>query len=82
MQLVDAWNGVPAAPGSRTLGGKARSFVITGPGWSGKLPAGLEELKSPTNLNFIAGRTYCKGKEEYNLVNKLQDQYILQYHLQ
>ena len=30
MQLIDAWNGVPAAPGSRTHGGKAANYVIVG----------------------------------------------------
>lgn len=77
MQLIDAWNGVPAAPGSRTHGGSARSFAITGPQWKGVLPAGVEELKSPTNMNFVAARIYCSGKDEYTLVNRLQDQCTL-----
>jgi hypothetical protein len=77
MQLIDAWNGVPAAPGSRTHGGRARYFAITGPNWQGQLPAGVEELKSPTTLTIVAGRTYCSGKEEYAIVNRLQDQYKL-----
>jgi hypothetical protein len=32
MQGVDAWNNVPAAPGSRTVGGKGGNFVLVGPG--------------------------------------------------
>lgn len=77
MQLIDAWNGVPAAPGSRTLDGKGGNFAITGPGWQGQLPAGMEELKSPTNLTIIAGRTYCSGPSDYAAIHKLQDQYKL-----
>ncbi len=77
MQLIDAWNGVPAAPGSRSLGGKGGNFAITGPGWQGQLPAGVVELKSPTNLTLIGGRTYCNGPSDYAAVHKLQNQYKL-----
>lgn len=77
MQLIDAWNGVPAAPGSRSRGGKGGNFAITGPGWKGQLPEGVEELKSPTNLIIIGGRTYCSGPSDYAAVHKLQDQYKL-----
>ena len=77
MQLIDAWNGVPAAPGSRTRGGKGGNFAITGPGWKGQLPAGVEELKSPTDMVIIGGRTYCGGPADYDAVHKLQDQYKL-----
>ena len=78
MQLIDAWNGVPAAPGSRTHGGKKQHlFLIAGPDWDGDVPEGMELLRSPTNLAMIGGRTYCAGAEEYELVNQLQDNYAL-----
>ena len=78
MQLIDAWNGVPAAPGSRTHGGaKTRDFLIAGPDWKGSVPDGMEVLRSPTNLNMIGGRTYCAGAKDYAVVNQLQDQYKL-----
>src|SRR5262245_54283679 len=35
MQLIDAWNDVPAAPGSRTHGTKGGAFAITGPNFKG-----------------------------------------------
>ena len=31
MQIIDAWNNVPHAPGSRTVGGKGGHFAIVGP---------------------------------------------------
>ncbi len=77
MQIIDAWNGVPAAPGSRTHGGKARSFLIAGPNWKGVAPKGMEVLRCPTNLAMIGGRTYCAGSADYADVNRLQDQYKL-----
>jgi hypothetical protein len=78
MQIVDAWNGVPAAPGSRTLGGaEPHVFLVAGPDWDGPVPDGMELLRSPTNLAGIGGRTYCAGPEDYAAVNRLQDQYTL-----
>jgi hypothetical protein len=78
MQIVDAWNGVPAAPGSRTLSGDVpHVFLIAGPDWKGATPDGMELLRSPTNLGGIGGRTYCAGADDYAAVNALQDQYKL-----
>ena len=77
MQFIDAWNNVPHAPGSRTVGGKGGNFAIVGPNWSGTLPAGLTELRVPTNLLMIGGRTYAGGKDDYAAVHALQDQYKL-----
>ena len=63
MQLIDAWNNVPAVPGSRTRGGRGGDFAIVGPGWAGKLPDGVSELRMPTNLGVIGGRTYVSGPD-------------------
>src|SRR5262245_57686341 len=77
MQLVDAWNNVPHAPGSRTVGGKGGTCAIVGPNWNGTLPSGLIELKMPTALTMVGGRTYTAGTEDYAAVHALQDQYKL-----
>ncbi len=76
--ILDAWTNVIQAPGTRTTGDKAQKYAITGPGWTGKLPEGVTEYKSPTNLVWILGRTYCTGTpEDYKAVHALQDQYTL-----
>ena len=42
------------------------------------MPEGVTEYKSPTNLVWILGRTYCTGTpEDYKAVHALQDQYTL-----
>ena len=53
MQIIDAWNNVPHAPGSRTVGSKGGHFAIVGPTWKGTLPQGLTELRVPTNLALV-----------------------------
>jgi hypothetical protein len=77
MQVIDAWNDVPAAPGSRTHGGKGGSFVIVGPNFKGDLPAGLEAIRSDTSIAMLGGRTFSGGPDDLSAVHKIQDQYQL-----
>ena len=76
MPMLSAFNEVFFVAGSRATGGKAQKYVVTGPGWSGTLPAGLTQVKSPTALVWILGRVYCTGTpEDYQAVHQLQDQF-------
>lgn len=78
MPLLSGWTDVFAVPGKRTTGTKAQVYAVTGPSWSGKLPAGVKELKSPTNMVWILGRTYCTGTpEDYQACHAIMDQYQL-----
>jgi len=76
MPMLDGWTDVFQVPGKRTTGGKAQSYAITGPGWSGTLPAGVTEYKSPTGIVWILGRIYCTGTpDDYAKVHALQDKF-------
>ncbi len=76
MPMLSGWTDVFEVPGSRTTGTKAQKYAITGPGWKGTLPAGITEYKSPTNMVWIIGRTYCTGTpQDYKAVHAIQDQY-------
>lgn len=77
MQIMDDRTNVFANPGTRTTGGGEGRFAIVGPQWTGKLPAGVEELRSPTNTVWICGRTQTDGKEDHPAVRAIQDQYEL-----
>ena len=77
MPMLDAWTNVFVSPGKRTTGTKARNFAITGPGWTGQLPAGVERIKAPTNTVWITGRTQTNGPKDYAAVHALQKQYKL-----
>src|SRR5262245_18736748 len=46
--MLDGWTNVFQVPGKRTTGTKAQKYAITGPGWTGTLPAGVTEYKAPT----------------------------------
>jgi hypothetical protein len=73
--MLDGWTNVFQDPGKRTTGTKAQTYAITGPGWTGTLPAGVTEYKSPTAMVWVLGRIYCTGTpEDYKAVHALQDQ--------
>jgi hypothetical protein len=73
--MLDGWTNVFQDPGKRTTGTGAQKFAITGPGWSGTLPAGVTEYKSPTGIVWLLGRIYCTGTpEDYKAVHAIQDQ--------
>jgi hypothetical protein len=77
--MLDGWTEVFAVPGARATGGAAKTFLITGPGWSGTVPERMHELKSPTSLVWLLGRIYCTGtKRDYDSVHALQDAFRLQ----
>jgi len=73
--MLDGWTNVFQVPGKRTTGTKAQKYAITGPGWTGTLPAGVTEYKSPTGMVWLLGRIYSTGTpEDYKAVHALQDQ--------
>jgi hypothetical protein len=72
--MLSGWTDVFQVPGKRTTGTGAQKYAITGPGWSGTLPSGVTEYKSPTGMVWLLGRIYCTGTpEDYNAVHALQD---------
>lgn len=78
MPMLSGWTDVFEVPGKRTTGTKAQTYAITGPNWKGQLPSGVKELKSPTNMVWILGRTYCTGTpEDYKACHAIMDKYQL-----
>lgn len=78
MPILSAWTGVIASPGSRTTGTGQQTYVLTGPDWRGSLPPDAREIKSPTNMVWILGRTSCTGTaSDYESVHALQNRYTL-----
>jgi hypothetical protein len=76
--LMDAWTNVFASFGKRNTGTHAQTYVITGPHWHGTIPAGLPEVKSPTDLVWIIGRIQVNSPEDQiNFVSPIQDQFKL-----
>lgn len=77
-EMVDLWMTAFNTPSARTSGGKAATYLLTGPGWKGEVPEGMKQIPVETRYMVILGRTYADGREEdYKIVNTLQEQYKL-----
>ena len=75
-EMTDLWMTDFNSPGTRTAGGDAANYLITGPGWTGDVPTGMKQIKSATRYMVILGRTYADGTDQdYAAVNALQAQY-------
>ena len=60
------------SPGTRTAGGGAANYLITGPGWQGEVPAGMKHIPVATRYMVILGRTYADGTDkDYETANAL-----------
>jgi hypothetical protein len=75
LPMLDMWTDVFASPGWRTTGTQAGNFLVTPPGWSGTVPAGMTRISAPTPYVWIIGRTKTDGPSDYPAVHKIQAGY-------
>ena len=79
IQLVDAYTHNFAYIGSRTTGNGAGNYLLAGPGWKGKKPAGIKEvIPCETNLSLGIYRTQLFNPGDMDAVKKIQAGYRLQ----
>jgi hypothetical protein len=77
LPMLDMWSDVFASPGWRTTGTQASQFLVTPPGWTGTVPAGLSHLPAPTPFVWIIGRTKTDGEADYAAVHAIQAGYTV-----
>lgn len=78
LPMMDAYTNVFASPGKRTTGTKAQKFLIIGPAYKGTVPGNMIQIKSPTNMVWILGRTQVNSAQDgKDTVYKIQDGYTL-----
>jgi hypothetical protein len=73
LSLLDMWTEVFAAPGSRTTGKGARSFVIVAPDWDGPLPTDASVIRAPTPYGWLVGRIQTDEADVYEGAHEFQD---------
>ncbi len=78
LPMLDAYTNIFASPGTRTTGNGAKVFLISGPGWSGSVPEGMEQIQAPTPMVWIIGRTQVNSAADgAQSVVPLQKQFVL-----
>ncbi|HEY8546445.1 MAG TPA: DUF1254 domain-containing protein [Acidimicrobiales bacterium] len=77
-QFLDAWTESFAYIGTRATGGRAGTWVVTPPGWSGELPDGAERIESPTPQVFLLGRFLVDDEADIANVHAIRRQTTLQ----
>ena len=77
LQFIDAWTNNFAYVGHRASGTAAGTYVLTPPGWEGRVPDGALEINFPTRVASVLGRWACSGQDDLAAVHGLQDQLAL-----
>lgn len=72
-EILDAWSNCIAAPDATTIEGEYGDFVFIGPKYKGTIPAGLTQIKCPTEHVWMLLRTLCKGEDDLPNVKEIQD---------
>lgn len=74
LPFYDMWTNVYATVGTQTTGTAAGRWMVVGPDWQGKVPEGVQLIRSPTSYSWIIGRIQTNGPADYQAVRQLQDQ--------
>ncbi len=75
VQFTDPSDGADFAyVGTRTTGTQAGDFLITGPGWRGTMPQGMQQITSPNNSVSVMGRALVESDSDVATVYALTKQ--------
>jgi hypothetical protein len=77
-QFLDAWTDSFAYLGTRQTGGRAGTWIVTPPGWTGQVPNGMEQVASPTPQLFLLGRLAVQGEGDVAAITAISAQASLQ----
>ena len=76
LQLVDLYTHNFGYVGTRATGNQSGNYLIAGPYWMGKKPAGIDEVfGSEGNFVFCLGRTAVDGSDDVAAANAVMEQF-------
>ncbi len=84
MQFMDAYTSTITIIDCMELAEGGETFLLTGPFWQGEVPEGMTQVKCPSNMVWMLGRTICADFEDSANVRAIQaqmDMYTLSAHL-
>ncbi len=76
VQFTDPFNTDFAYVGTRETGTRAGDYLITGPGWKGRVPNGMKQVSSRDNSVLVVGRILVYSNSDlstaYDLAKQIQ----------
>jgi hypothetical protein len=72
VQFIDAYETILGYAGNSATSHGPGSYVVSGPGWRGKLPQGAKHIVSPTALVLALTRTLVKSPSDLPAAQALQ----------
>ena len=72
-QIMDAWSNTVATLGTGGDTDEERTYILTGPAFTGEIPEGMKRIEIPTSIGWLIGRTICYGPEDIANIYKLQN---------
>ena len=73
-QIMDAWSDTVAVLGTGGDTDDERTYLLTGPHFKGEVPEGMVEVKIPTSIGWLLGRTICYGPDDLDNIYRIQSQ--------
>ncbi len=67
VEILDMWTNAFAYIGGRSTGYKGGKFLLTGPGWKGTVPEGVERIYCPTPWVLVQPRVHIYRNGELDL---------------
>lgn len=84
MQFMDAYTSTITIIDCMDFENDSETFLLTGPFWQGEVPEGMTQIKCPSNMVWMLGRTICADFEDSANVRAIQaemDMYTLSAYL-
>ena len=74
VQFTDPFNVDFAYVGTRETGTQAGDYLITGPGWNGRVPNGMKQVSSQDNSVLVVGRILVYSDSDLSTAHDLAKQ--------
>lgn len=78
LPFYDAFTNVIASYGTRTGTTEALNLLLTPPGYTGEVPDGFVQVKSPSLIGSMLGRILIQGPEDLDAVRAIQDAFVVE----
>ena len=72
LEIMNAWSDCEAILGTGGDTDNERTYIITGPNFTGDIPDGMTQVKLATSMGWILGRTICNGDDDLENVYAIQ----------